>query len=178
MTSSAGQPMNVGVNSTWTRRRRPDVPDDAEVDDRDHRELGVGDLRERLPDVAPAAGPTESRGTVTSAHPRARCGGRRSSPRAARRAPPRGAARHRLDVRAACEPSFASTRSTSSGRSALVEHAERIRPELVERLLEPRAALGRGEQTVDPHLRVDPVVDLLAVDLRRDPRELGVVRAP
>ena len=52
ITSSAGQPRNVGVNSTWTRPSSTcDVPDDAEVDERDHRDLRVGDLGERLPDL-------------------------------------------------------------------------------------------------------------------------------
>ena len=50
--SSAGQPMNVGVNSTRTRSSSTrDVLDDAEVDERDHGDLRVRDLGERLPDV-------------------------------------------------------------------------------------------------------------------------------
>jgi len=55
----------------------------------------------------------------------------------------------------------------------VVQYAERVRPELLERLVESRACLLRGEQPVDPHLRVDTVVDLLAIDLRRDACDLG-----
>ena len=52
ITSSAGQPRNVGVNSTCTRPSSTcDVADDAEVDERDDRDLRVRDLGERLPDL-------------------------------------------------------------------------------------------------------------------------------
>ena len=40
---------------------------------------------------------------------------------------------------------------------------------------QPRPTLVGREQAVDPHLGVHAVVRLLAVDLRRDARELGVV---
>jgi len=45
------------------------------------------------------------------------------------------------------------------------------RPQLVEGCDEPRFVL----EAVEPHLRVHPVVDLLAVDLRGQARKLGVV---
>ena len=63
------------------------------------------------------------------------------------------------------------TRSASAARSSSAQHAERVRPQLVDRLLEPRLAA----QAVDPHLRVQAVVDLLAVHLRGEPRDLRVV---
>ena len=72
MTSSAGQPRKVGVNPTCTRPALDaDVTHDAEVDERDDRDLRVGDLRERLPDLGlghHAAPGTERRTTVISSH--------------------------------------------------------------------------------------------------------------
>ena len=59
MTSSAGQPMNVGVNSTSRARLDATSLNDAEVDERDDRELGVGDLREGVPDASGDTGRTE-----------------------------------------------------------------------------------------------------------------------
>ena len=51
ITSSAGQPRNVGVNSTRTSLAVDrDVAHDTEVDEGDHRDLRVGDLGECLPD--------------------------------------------------------------------------------------------------------------------------------
>ena len=52
ITSSAGQPRNVGVKSTRTWPFVDvDVADDAEVDERDHRDLRIRDLGQRVPDL-------------------------------------------------------------------------------------------------------------------------------
>ena len=48
---------------------------------------------------------------------------------------------------------------------------ERVRPQLLDRGVEARLVA----QPLGPHLRVHPVVDLFAVDLRGEARELGVV---
>ena len=63
------------------------------------------------------------------------------------------------------------TRRASSGALLRLEHAERVRPQLVDRVAEARLVA----QARRPHLGVHAVVDLLAVDLRREARELGVV---
>ena len=57
----------------------------------------------------------------------------------------------------------------------VVEDAERVRPELVERLLETPPPLVGREQPLDPHLRVHAVVRLFPVHLPRDTGDLRVV---
>ena len=73
----------------------------------------------------------------------------------------------------ACAESTRSPTRRASSRPLLgLEHAERVRPQLLDRRAEARLVA----QARRPHLRVHAVVDLLAVDLRREARELGVVR--
>ena len=131
------------------------VADDAEVDERDDRDLRVGDLVERRPDrvdrhhFAPGS---ERRTSVISFQSSASSG---------------------VCVAALLSPATASspTRRASSGRRSGVEHAERVRPQLLDR----RAEAWLVAQAAGPHLGVQAVVDLLAVDLRREPCELRVV---
>src|SRR6267378_3218875 len=54
-----------------------------------------------------------------------------------------------------------------------LEHPERVRPQL----LDGRAEARLVPEAPGPHLGVHAVVDLFAVDLRREPRELHVVAA-
>ncbi len=134
-----------------------DRTDDAEVDERDDRDLRVRDLLERLPDLslayhcAPAG--AERRTIVISSQ-----SGASSS---------------------VCVPrSIASTSCEADPRDELAaqlggQDAERVRPQLLDRRLEARLVA----QPVVPHLGVHAVVRLLAVDLRREPRDrrVGVV---
>src|SRR5437763_13712756 len=53
-----------------------------------------------------------------------------------------------------------------------LEHAERVRPELVDRGAEARLVA----EACGPQLGVQAVVDLLAIDLRGEARKLRVVR--
>ena len=123
------------MNSTSNRRRsrRTTSADDAEVDDRDRRDLRVGDLGQRVPDlgfgyhVAPG---TERRTSVISFH--------------------------------SC---------SNSGTMAVALVDERA--QLLERLDVARLVL----EPLVPHLRVHPVVRLLAVDLggeASDPLVVGL----
>ena len=132
-----------------------DRTDDAEVDERDDGDLRIGDLVERLPDLlgrhhcAPAG--AERRTIVISFQSSA------SS--------------------SVCVPrSTASTSSRPDARRERVallgrQHAERVRPELLDR----GAELRRVAQPLVPHLRVHAVVRLLAVDLRGEAGDRGVV---
>ena len=158
--------MNVGVKSTRTVPfSTGDVLHDAEVDERDHRDLRVGDLGERVPDLVgghhrePAG--AERRTDVISSHSSA------SSASC-------DAAGNGLDVGERAPESLLGARDEPRAER-VVEDAERVRPELVDRLVQPRATLVRREQAVDPHLRVHPVVRLLAVDLGREAGDLRVV---
>ena len=131
-----------------------DVADHAEVDERDDRDLRVGDLLERRPDLLDrhhCAPGTERRTSVISFHSSASSGV--CSPRSSR-----------VDD---VEPDAA-----RQLRALLrLEHAERVRPQLVDRSRKARLVA----QALGPHLGVHAVVDLFAVDLRGEARELGVV---
>ena len=134
-----------------------DRTDDAEVDERDDGDLRVGDLLERLPDLlgghhcAPAG--AERRTIVISSHS--------------------GASSSVCVPRSTASTSSRPTRATSSPRSSAGQHAERVRPQLLDRRAEARLVA----QPLAPHLGVHAVVRLLAVDLRREAgdRRVGVV---
>ena len=111
ITASAGHPMKVGVKSISARAGPVDryVLDHAEVDERDHPDLGIGDLLERSPHSqhavsavtigylrAPSGGRSSSLSSSSPARPRAGCARRARRPASepelrldrARRAPP------------------------------------------------------------------------------------------
>ncbi len=158
--------MKVGVNSTRTRSPSTatsfTTPRSTTRDDRD---LRIRDLRERLPDrlggyhCAPAG--AERRTIVIS-----------SEELLELRLVPRP--RHGLGVRQ-LERQPLPHRRREARPQLVVEHAERVRPELAHALLQPLAPLVGREQPLEPHVRVHTVVDLLAVHLRRQPGDLRVV---
>ena len=124
----------------------------AEVDERDRRDLRIGDLGERVPDRGlghHAAPGTERRTSVISSHSASSSG---------------------------CSPrSTASTDGRPSRSRELVallrlDEAERVRPQLLDRGLVARLP----REAVRPHLRVHAVVRLLAVDLRGEAGDLRV----
>ena len=60
------------------------------------------------------------------------------------RARPRAAPRSTASASGSSQPSARSTRRAARARSSVVEHAERVRPQLLERLAQPLAALLRA----------------------------------
>ena len=130
ITSSAGQPRNVGVNSTRTLLAvDAHVLDDAEVDERDDRDLRIRDLGERRPRPARRS-PCDARRLAAPHH-------RHLFPelRAARRCAPRSTG-----------PRPRAPAVTS--RAADPRGGRGVRPELVDRVLEARLVA----QAVGPHL--------------------------
>ena len=158
--SSAGQPMNVGVNvDPDAHALDRDVFDDAEVDERDDGDLRIRDLAERLPDTLGAV----TIGLTTA--PAERTGAPSSSRSRGRRTRPGAVALDRLDLRPA--DAFRQHRPQLRRRARRARTARAPLPR--------RARAASSAQPVEPHLGVQAVVDLFALDLRRDPRELVVV---
>ena len=131
------------------------VADHAEVDERDDRYLGVGNLVERGPDGLGrhhcAPGIDRRTSVMVSQRP--------VELRQVRAAFDRG---HRLEADA----------PRQLGSLFGLEHAERERPQFLDGGSEPRLVA----QARRPQLRVQPVIGLLAVDLRCQARQFGVVR--
>ena len=142
-----------------------DVLDHAELDERDDRDLRVGNLAERGPHLFGghhcAPGGAERLTIVISSHSS-------SSSRLV------DAARDRLDIGEGATQTLLDA-PAQLRPEVVVEDAERVGPELVDRLAQPLAPLLGGEKPLDPHLGVQPVICLLAVHLPREAGDLGVV---
>ena len=117
MTSSAGQPRNVGVSSTCTR---PSSTRTSRTMPRSTIEI-TGISGSGIPASARQTASGASCQLVGRAHqcaPAGACAGRRSSRRAARRAPPRGGRGRSARHRAGSTAPRTRRGSTSSGRSS------------------------------------------------------------
>ena len=170
MTSSAGQPRNVGVKSTCTRS--PSIRTSRTTPRSTIEMTGI------------SGSGISARASQTSASATGLLLAGRSPARSAGAERRPGHLRVQLGELPSCMPRGTGSRRAAPGRAlpppggrapgAARRRARRAPgPLLVEGLVEPSRPFRGGRQPVDPHLGVDPVVDLLAVHLRRDARELA-----
>ena len=155
ITSSAGQPRNVGVNSTWTRS--PSTSTSRTTPRSTSEMTGISGSWISSSAAQTCVGrhhgaPAGPSGAPSSSRPRA---------------PP---ARRVCVPRSTASTSASPTRAARSGRSSASSNADRVRPQLVDRLAEARLVA----QPLGPHLGVHAVVGLLAVDLRGQARDRRV----